>query len=363
MNKYNVWVYAICKNEEKFVDAWMDSMTEADGVLVIDTGSTDDSVKRLRDRGAVVVEETFTPWRFDAARNKALDLLGPDVDICVSTDLDEILLPGWRRLLEEQWQEGTTRGHFLYNFKLDENDQPLIQYNREKIHTRHDYRWFAPVHERLEYTGPEKENGLFLQGVVLNHYPDVAKPRGQYLPLLELTVEENPHDDRAMFWLGREYTYNAKHKEAIKTLERHLALPTATWEEERCASMRLIADSYQAQGYQKEARNWYYKAIAECPGIREPYCDFALFGYRTSNWPLVFAMGLQGLKITSKTGSYLVEEKSWGPFLHDLVSIAAFQMGMFPQALEQARKALALNPLDERLQGNVARIESKVKGD
>ena len=30
MNSYKVCVYAICKNEEKFVDRWINSMKEAD---------------------------------------------------------------------------------------------------------------------------------------------------------------------------------------------------------------------------------------------------------------------------------------------------------------------------------------------
>ena len=47
-NKYRVYVYAISKNEEKFVDRWMDSVNEADAVYVLDTGSTDDTVKRLK---------------------------------------------------------------------------------------------------------------------------------------------------------------------------------------------------------------------------------------------------------------------------------------------------------------------------
>ena len=46
-----VCVYAICKNEEQFVERWMDSMGEADLVVVLDTGSTDGTVERLRLRG------------------------------------------------------------------------------------------------------------------------------------------------------------------------------------------------------------------------------------------------------------------------------------------------------------------------
>ena len=41
MGTYNVCVYAICKNEAQFADRWMDSMSEADYIVVLDTGSED----------------------------------------------------------------------------------------------------------------------------------------------------------------------------------------------------------------------------------------------------------------------------------------------------------------------------------
>lgn len=40
MNKFKICVYAICKNEEKFVSRWVESMKEADKIFVLDTGST-----------------------------------------------------------------------------------------------------------------------------------------------------------------------------------------------------------------------------------------------------------------------------------------------------------------------------------
>ena len=42
-----ICVYAISKNEEKFVKRWYESMKEADGIYVLDTGSTDDSVEKV----------------------------------------------------------------------------------------------------------------------------------------------------------------------------------------------------------------------------------------------------------------------------------------------------------------------------
>ena len=81
MGKFKVCVYAICKNEAQFVDRWMDSMSEADSVVVLDTGSTDDTVEKLRRRGAQVTVEIISPWRFDTARNRSLELAPPNADL------------------------------------------------------------------------------------------------------------------------------------------------------------------------------------------------------------------------------------------------------------------------------------------
>ena len=100
MNKYKVVVYAICKNEEKFVNRWIESMKEADKIVVLDTGSDDDTVKKLKEQNVYVESKVINPWRFDVARNEALKLVPEDTDICVCTDLDEVFEKGWREELE-----------------------------------------------------------------------------------------------------------------------------------------------------------------------------------------------------------------------------------------------------------------------
>ena len=61
MGKYKVVVYAISKNEEKFVDRWYDSMKEADSIYVLDTGSKDATVDKLKGHGVNVVSKDISP--------------------------------------------------------------------------------------------------------------------------------------------------------------------------------------------------------------------------------------------------------------------------------------------------------------
>ena len=70
-----ICVYAISKNEEKFVNRWYESMKEADEVYVLDTGSTDNTVEKLKQLGAKVTVKEIKPWRFDVARNESLKLV------------------------------------------------------------------------------------------------------------------------------------------------------------------------------------------------------------------------------------------------------------------------------------------------
>ena len=96
-----VVVYAITKNEEKFVERWYESMKEADEIYVLDTGSDDNTVKLLEELGVNVSVKIIEPWRFDVARNMSLDLVPKDTDVCVCTDLDEVFKPGWRSEIEK----------------------------------------------------------------------------------------------------------------------------------------------------------------------------------------------------------------------------------------------------------------------
>ena len=349
---YKIVVYAISKNEEKFVKRWVESMKEADDIYVLDTGSTDNTVSLLKDLGVHVQKQVIMPWRFDIARNLSLNLIPDDVDICICTDLDEVFEPGWREKLENIWNKNLTRLRYNYNWSLAENNKPLVNFYIEKIHSRHDYKWTHPVHEVLTYIGKNEEVCATTDEITVNHFPDSSKSRSSYLPLLELSVKEDPTDDRNMHYLGREYMYYGKWNECIDTLIKHLNLKKATWKDERCASMRFIARSYQALKRYDEARMWLDKAINEAPYLRDPYIEMALLEYKLSNWDSVIKYCDNALLIKEHGKSYINEIFSWDHTVYDLLSIAHFYLNNIDEAIKYSDEAIKISPDNERLLNN-----------
>ena len=123
-------------------------------------------------------------------------------------------------------------------------------------------------------------------------------------------------------------------------LKRHLALPTATWADERCASMRLLAKDYFALEMAGEAERWIFRAVGEAPHLREPWLDLADLAYHQKDWHGVLWATGRALAITQRPRTYISEAASWGEHPWDLASLGYFYTGQYEKALEAANKKL-----------------------
>ncbi|MDE5540047.1 MAG: glycosyltransferase [Bacilli bacterium] len=361
MNKYKVCVYAICKNESKFIERWVKSMREADEIYVFDTGSDDGSVELLQKLGVNVKSEVIKPWRFDVARNKSLDMVPLDTDICVCTDIDEVFEAGWREKLEAIWNENVCKVKYNYHWSFDENGNPATTFYIEKIHRRDGYKWVHPVHEVLNVI--DGEVSVLAPNITLNHYPDAEKSRSSYLPLLELSVKEEPEDDRNMHYLGREYMYYGKYNEAIDTLIRHLSLPRATWDAERCASMRFIARCYMSLNRPKEAEMWLQDAIKEASYLRESYVELAQLYVNQNRYNEAYELLNKAFLIKEKAPIYINEAFAWNEYIYELMGIVCFNLKLYPESLSYMGEALKLNEKSERIKNNYDFINKTINGD
>ena len=90
-SRIKIATYAIAKNESKHIKRWLEGTKESDYRIVLDTGSTDNTLELLREADNIIVGTTIvSPWRFDTARNQALALIPEDVDVCLILDMDEV---------------------------------------------------------------------------------------------------------------------------------------------------------------------------------------------------------------------------------------------------------------------------------
>lgn len=369
MNK--ICVYAITKNEEQFVEKWYESMKEADSVVVLDTGSTDNTVNKLKELGATVEVKVIDPWRFDVARNEAMKLVPDDCNILISTDLDEILEPGWAQPLREKWIEGVhERGVYKYTWShlADGSDGRVFRY--DKIHSRK-WEWRCPVHELL-FNKETNDNHYDYNNILdlfddihLHHYPDQTKSRSSYLPLLELRAQENPEDYYGLIYLAHEYYYRGMYEKSINLLKRIISDYKDNYNTLELASCYLfMGDSYRSladigednskkNAYRQNAINSYQIAIDIDPTYREPYLDLAKVLLDKEDYSLAEYYVKRGLKRSFRHFTWLERDTSWSYEPYDLLCIATFYGGNKIEAVSYAVKALSFDKENERLISNL----------
>ncbi len=405
-----IWIHTIAKNEIGHVDRFMYFCKEADGVAVLDTGSTDGTPGRLAELGAVVKTMKFEPWstlddyraiearggnpfRYDLPRNLALDMVPEDADVCVSIDLDEVLVPGWRQIIESCWKKGITT-HLDYQFawqmsepapdnhgelykRLVHNIHSNVEFHYNKIHQRHGYVWQSPIHEKIvTKAGFNGEVWASYPGVLVCHYQKPKTERANYLPLLELAVLEDPDDVHSLFYYARELGYRNEYLKAVAAHQRFLAHPKAAgWAPERSSACTSIAaancylalrsglDQPDRDRYRQETYRWALRACYEQPGQREGWVELAARCYDMGDHAGCYWAARQALTIDPihNIKSYTGNKDHWGHKPHFYIGLSAFWLArpqpgptLEQEALQECWIALTKSPWDELLISNMS---------
>ena len=129
-------------------------------------------------------------------------------------------------------------------------------------------------------------------------------------------------------------------------------MKSATWKDERCASMRFIARCYTNLKRYDEAKMWLDKAINEAPYLREPYVERAILAYNLKEWEDVIKYGNEAIKINKHPKTYINEPFSYDSTIYDIMAISSYFLGKYKDALNYSTIALSLNEGDERLLSN-----------
>ncbi|SFT57161.1 Glycosyl transferase family 2 [Selenomonas sp. GACV-9] len=156
----------IVKNEEKNMPAWLHCVQNiADECIVVDTGSTDATVRLAKEAGARVYELT---WQddFSYAKNYALDKATGDWIIFLDADEffpdEEFGLV--RELISKYHGRKEVAGIFTQRIEVDvDNDYEALGSSRQiRIFRNSPFiRYVGKIHETLQNTGKRKQTMMY----------------------------------------------------------------------------------------------------------------------------------------------------------------------------------------------------------
>jgi len=240
----------IIKNEEACLEKCLESIKDADEIIIVDTGSTDSTLeiaKRYTDK------IYHFPWTndFSEARNFAKSkctsdwILSIDADHQLLTPISEVkeeIKKTNKRVLNIKSKSGN---NWHYRAVLWKNDP--------------DIKWVGKVHENLNIIGEENTNIERNCDYSINHKIDPKRN----LNIL-LTMEMTP---RNLFYIAKEYLDLKEYEKAIEYFDKYL--PIATWLDEKAEAYFYKAKSLWLLSRGSEARESCFEAIKLNPMMKK----------------------------------------------------------------------------------------------
>lgn len=308
----------IVKNEAANLRACLESIRDhVDRIVVVDTGSTDDTeaiARQLCDKF-----ETFTECNgpdgiedFAMARNHVLSLVEPDSWFFWCDGDDTVQkAPNLRGLISQHPKGQTGMYLFPYEYSFDAQGNVTTLHWRERlVHPVGKFKWHMPVHEVL-MPSPELGQvvGVRSDAVGVRHNRTGKALEGnRNLRILEkfCAEKEGKEDLRAQFYLGLELKRAARVDEARKVLTGYV--DKTGWADEKCiallelGSLELSAENVDA------AITWGLQAQ-----VTKSWPDpFYLIGYALHNLALGTADPEQKLYHYQRAANYLRQGSELG---------------------------------------------------
>lgn len=229
-------VAIICKNEEDSIGCCLESVKDADEIVIVDTGSSDNTIEICKK----YTDKIYTDYKwndnFAEARNHAISKCTGDW--ILQLDADNRLVEGIakvRKEIERSEKQGFRT--IDLNIVLEDGNRfshtlPYLYKNSKDIY------WSGAAHNWLSVT----ENNL--SGLTLSCWYSVAhqKDPDRSFRILKKDVAARPDCKREKYYLAREYYSRGDYITAIWFWNEYLKV--ATWFAEMADAHLFLAKSY-----------------------------------------------------------------------------------------------------------------------
>jgi glycosyltransferase involved in cell wall biosynthesis len=366
-------IVLIAKNEEdtlpRLLVSLNDFKTRGGEIILVDTGSTDNTAKLARENGCRVEEvgdkflvtldekianninEAFvfldqpivkagdTIFDYSSARNYAHTLASNNM--VATPDCDEIYTILDIDFINQKIDEGIEQFEYPFVYSHDEEGKPVIQFTHSKFYNKTKMKWTGVIHEVLAGDSIK----LMTDRIKLEHFQNTETDRSRYLTGLAYDCYVNHHNDRNRHYFARELMYIGRYESAIEQFQIHINMDG--WPTERAQSMCFIGDCYMYLGDIEEAIAWYGVSFHNEPNRRQPLMKLAEY-YYTKQLPhqaIAYALASTTVKDISYYGNYQPYLEN---FPHEILYWAYWQIGDKEKSKEHWKKALEFSPNNEK---------------
>jgi glycosyltransferase involved in cell wall biosynthesis len=326
----------------------------ADEVIIVDTGSEDDTVKLAKKLGAKVFQSN--DWMHKAkARNLAMSKAKGDWIIVLDAD-ETVEKPDE---LKQYLKKSEAQAIYIKLAYVDDAGNHTLSYQQMRIWKRGAYQYKYRAHElpvpvngwgKLEYTD-----------FVWEHRPPADRQwKLDYtLDRLLLDVKENLGDGRPIYYLARQYMYMCEWQDAIETTEKYLDM-SKEGAIDRADAYANLAKCYSEIGDKEQQQSNLFKAIIEQPERRDWWAQLGEFFHNQGKDAVATGLLKTALSIPPPAHSYY-NHYWYGSHIYDLIARSLWKQEKYNDGLEYAQKALELSPNDARLRNNLSFFESKIR--
>lgn len=240
-------VSMIVKNESEVLARCLDSIQEiADEIIIVDTGSTDDTI----DIAKKYTDKVYTfQWIDDFAAARNYSLSKATKDYVMWLDADDIILASDREKiikLKNEIDPQINCVYMFYNTGINNNGKPSLSYLRERLLKRDDNLvWQEPVHEHLSYIGASMKYDAAITHGSKTRSSDIST---RNLDIYENQIKKgNKLSARAQYYFARELKTHGMNERAIE-MYRTFLKNNAAWSEDKITSCLDLAVLYEQNG-------------------------------------------------------------------------------------------------------------------
>ena len=259
-------VSMIVKNEEKMLATALDSVSGADEIVIIDTGSTDNTIAVAKEYTDKIYSGAEYDWRDDFAlhRNQSLEKCTGDWVLII--DADEKLNNSIKDIRE--FLLSVPDNKTCVFFRTISTNVANTEHKSIRLFRNHrGLRWLGAAHNYLNNTPEDAIDSEFI--MYYDWSPAHNLDKNRTFRILKKYVDDHPEALRERYYLAREYYYRRDCETALEHFDIYIQGSEALME---------IADAYMLSAYCffnlgmfEDARESCIKAIIINPDFKEPF--------------------------------------------------------------------------------------------